>query len=194
MVIVGCSGRSRGRRRRARAGSRYGAAGRVAIPPNFPLSLELCERAQWPGGACWVLRTADGKASSGVDKPHLSERHICADSFTPAIVKPGRDVDTQLREEVCFIKCRIIAGGKPVSTERTKRAALETACSRRSITPILKVALPSTHRDFLRASAQVGNLADDFEDSAPGWAKDFRDQYLPALTSVGTSVGPVEEL
>jgi len=57
-----------------------------------------------------------------MDKKTLSERDICTKFITPAVLKGGWDVDTQVREEVSFTKGRIIVRGKLVSRGQAKRA------------------------------------------------------------------------
>jgi len=52
----------------------------------------------------------------------LSERDICTKFITPAIVKAGWDVQSQIREEVSFTKGRIIVRGKLVTRGKAKRA------------------------------------------------------------------------
>jgi type I restriction enzyme R subunit len=49
-----------------------------------------------------------------MNKKELSERDICTKSITPALRRAGWDELTQLREEVCFTKGRIIVRGKMV--------------------------------------------------------------------------------
>lgn len=53
---------------------------------------------------------------------NLSERDICTKFITPAIVKAGWDVQSQIREEVGFTKGRIIVRGKLVTRGKAKRA------------------------------------------------------------------------
>jgi type I restriction enzyme R subunit len=57
-----------------------------------------------------------------VDKSGLSERDICTKFITPAIIKAGWDMMTQIREEVSFTKGKIIVRGKLVSRGKGKRA------------------------------------------------------------------------
>src|SRR5215467_8482647 len=57
-----------------------------------------------------------------MDKKTFSERDICTKCITPAVLKAGWDVDTQIREEVFFTKGRIIVRGKLVSRGQAKRA------------------------------------------------------------------------
>lgn len=57
-----------------------------------------------------------------MDKSGLSERDICTKFITPAIIKAGWDMMTQIREEVSFTKGKIIVRGKLVSRGKGKRA------------------------------------------------------------------------
>ena len=57
-----------------------------------------------------------------MNKKSLSERDICTQFITPAVVKAGWDVATQVREEVGFTKGRIIVRGKLVTRGKQKRA------------------------------------------------------------------------
>jgi type I restriction enzyme, R subunit len=57
-----------------------------------------------------------------MNKKTLSERNICSEYITPAVVKAGWDLDSQVREEVSFTKGRIIVRGKLVSRGKPKRA------------------------------------------------------------------------
>jgi len=57
-----------------------------------------------------------------MNKKALSERDICTKFITPAIVKAGWDVQTQLREEVSFTKGRVIVRGRTVKRGAPKRA------------------------------------------------------------------------
>ena len=57
-----------------------------------------------------------------MNKKALSERDICTKFITPALVKAGWDVETQVREEVGFTKGRIIVRGKLVTRGKAKRA------------------------------------------------------------------------
>ncbi len=57
-----------------------------------------------------------------MDKKTLSERDICTKYITPAVVKAGWELHTQVREEVGFTKGRIIVRGKLVTRGRQKRA------------------------------------------------------------------------
>lgn len=57
-----------------------------------------------------------------MDKRELSERDICSKYITPAIIRSGWDLHTQIREEVTFTKGRIIVRGKLHTRGETKRA------------------------------------------------------------------------
>lgn len=57
-----------------------------------------------------------------MDKKFLSERDICTQFITPAVVNAGWDMSTQIREEVSFTKGRIIVRGKLVTRGKAKRA------------------------------------------------------------------------
>jgi type I restriction enzyme R subunit len=57
-----------------------------------------------------------------VDKKKLSERDICSKFITPAILKAGWDLHSQIREEVGFTKGRIIVRGKLHTRGEQKRA------------------------------------------------------------------------
>ncbi len=57
-----------------------------------------------------------------MDKKALSERDICTKFITPAIVKAGWDVHTQIRENVHLTKGRVIVRGKLVSRGTAKFA------------------------------------------------------------------------
>ena len=48
-------------------------------------------------------------------KKSLSERDICTQYITPAIVKGGWDVQTQVRENVHLTKGRVIVRGRLVA-------------------------------------------------------------------------------
>ncbi len=50
-----------------------------------------------------------------MNKKDLNERDICSKFITPAILKAGWDLATQIREEVRFTKGRIIVRGKLVA-------------------------------------------------------------------------------
>ncbi|HKG69975.1 MAG TPA: DEAD/DEAH box helicase family protein, partial [Segetibacter sp.] len=52
----------------------------------------------------------------------LSERDICTKFITPALIKAGWDIDTQILEEVSFTDGRIIVRGKLISRGARKRA------------------------------------------------------------------------
>jgi type I restriction enzyme R subunit len=52
----------------------------------------------------------------------LSERDICTKFITPALVKSGWNIDTQILEEVSFTDGRIIVRGKLVTRGARKRA------------------------------------------------------------------------
>ena len=53
---------------------------------------------------------------------NLSERDVCTQRITPALVAAGWDVQTQIREEVGFTKGRIIVRGRLVTRGKAKRA------------------------------------------------------------------------
>ena len=57
-----------------------------------------------------------------MSKKDLNERDICSKFITPAILKAGWDLATQIREEVPFTKGRIIVRGKLVTRGKGKRA------------------------------------------------------------------------
>jgi type I restriction enzyme R subunit len=57
-----------------------------------------------------------------IDKKALSERDICTKYITPAILRAGWNVYTQIREEVAFTKGRIIIKGSNISRGELKRA------------------------------------------------------------------------
>lgn len=57
-----------------------------------------------------------------MNKSSLSERDICSQFITPAVVLAGWDMATQVREEVGFTKGRIIVRGKLVTRGKQKRA------------------------------------------------------------------------
>lgn len=57
-----------------------------------------------------------------MNKASLSERDICTQFITPAVVNAGWDIATQIREEVSFTKGRIIVRGKLVTRGKAKRA------------------------------------------------------------------------
>ncbi|NBQ68740.1 MAG: DEAD/DEAH box helicase [Nitrosomonadaceae bacterium] len=56
------------------------------------------------------------------DKKSLSERDICTKYITPAIIRAGWDLHSQVREEVSFTKGRIIVRGKLHARGEQKRA------------------------------------------------------------------------
>jgi len=58
----------------------------------------------------------------GLDQKSLSERDICTKFITPALEQAGWDVLSQIREEACFTKDRIIVRGKLVTRGKAKRA------------------------------------------------------------------------
>jgi type I restriction enzyme R subunit len=55
-------------------------------------------------------------------RKRLSERDVCTKFITPAILRAGWDIHSQLREEVRFTKGRIIVRGKLVTRGKAKRA------------------------------------------------------------------------
>jgi type I site-specific restriction endonuclease len=57
-----------------------------------------------------------------MNKKQLSERDICTKFITPAIVRAGWDVQSQVREEVSFTRGRVIVRGKTVYRGQAKRA------------------------------------------------------------------------
>jgi len=57
-----------------------------------------------------------------MESSSLSERDICSKFITPAIVKAGWDLQSQIREELGFTKGRIIVRGKLVTRGKAKRA------------------------------------------------------------------------
>lgn len=57
-----------------------------------------------------------------MNKKDLTERDICTKFITPALEQVGWDKISQVREEVCFTKGRIIVRGKLVTRGRAKRA------------------------------------------------------------------------
>jgi type I restriction enzyme R subunit len=59
---------------------------------------------------------------SGVNKKNLSERDICTEFVKPALVKPGWDLQTQIREEVNLAKGRVIVSGRITKRGESKRA------------------------------------------------------------------------
>ena len=56
------------------------------------------------------------------DNKKLSERDICTKYITPAVIRAGWDLFTQIREEVSFTKGRIIVRGKLHTRGELKRA------------------------------------------------------------------------
>ena len=57
-----------------------------------------------------------------MNKKDLSERDICTKFITPAIIKSGWDLNTQIKEEVYFTPGKVIVRGKLVSRGKAKRA------------------------------------------------------------------------
>jgi type I restriction enzyme R subunit len=57
-----------------------------------------------------------------VDKKSLSERDICTQFITPAIVQAGWALATQVREEVTFTKGRVLVDGKQHRRGESRRA------------------------------------------------------------------------
>jgi len=57
-----------------------------------------------------------------VDKKALSERDICSKFITPALVRAGWNLQTQIREEFSLTKGRIIVRGKLHSRGASQRA------------------------------------------------------------------------
>jgi type I restriction enzyme, R subunit len=57
-----------------------------------------------------------------MNKKDLSERDICTKFITPAVLKAGWDVQSQIREEVFFTRGRIIVRGKLVTRGKAQRA------------------------------------------------------------------------
>jgi type I restriction enzyme R subunit len=53
---------------------------------------------------------------------NLSERDVCTKFITPALIKAGWNLQTQIREEVSFTAGRIIVRGKTVARGQAKRA------------------------------------------------------------------------
>lgn len=56
-----------------------------------------------------------------MNKESLSERDICTKLITPSLVAAGWDLDTQIREEVCFTDGRIYVRGKMHARGAKKR-------------------------------------------------------------------------
>lgn len=57
-----------------------------------------------------------------IDKKSLSERDVCTKYITPAIIKAGWDINTQLLEEVSFTDGKIYVRGKMTARGARKRA------------------------------------------------------------------------
>ena len=57
-----------------------------------------------------------------MNKKDLSERDICTKFITPAVLKAGWDLQSQVREEVFFTRGRIIVRGKLVTRGKAQRA------------------------------------------------------------------------
>ena len=57
-----------------------------------------------------------------MNKKSLSERDICTKFITPALVRAGWDVLTQIREEVSLTKGRVIVSGRKHRRGEAKRA------------------------------------------------------------------------
>ncbi|MFK0572930.1 EcoAI/FtnUII family type I restriction enzme subunit R [Endozoicomonas sp.] len=57
-----------------------------------------------------------------MNKKHFSERDICTKFITPAIVRAGWDLQTQIREEVTFTAGRIIVRGRLHTRGKKRRA------------------------------------------------------------------------
>jgi len=57
-----------------------------------------------------------------MNKKQLSERDICTKYITPALIRTGWDIETQIREEVSFTKGRIYVKGKLHARGKRKRA------------------------------------------------------------------------
>ena len=58
----------------------------------------------------------------GVNKKSLTERDICTKFITPALVKAGWDVQTQVCEEAGFTKGRVVVSGRVLQRGEAKRA------------------------------------------------------------------------
>jgi len=76
-----------------------------------------------------VLNTANDPRLFGIaslptrmNKKALTERDICTKFITPALVKAGWDVQTQIREEVNLTKGRVIVLGRTYKRGEAKRA------------------------------------------------------------------------
>jgi type I restriction enzyme R subunit len=57
-----------------------------------------------------------------INKKSLSERDICTKFITPALVKAGWDLETQIREEVSFTAGQVLVRGETVKRGTPKRA------------------------------------------------------------------------
>jgi len=57
-----------------------------------------------------------------MNKKALSERDICTKFITPALVRAGWDVQTQIREEVNLTKGRVIVSGRTHRRVEARRA------------------------------------------------------------------------
>ena len=57
-----------------------------------------------------------------MNKKALSERDICTKFITPALVRAGWDVQTQIREEVNLTKGRVIVSGRTHRRGEARRA------------------------------------------------------------------------
>ena len=66
--------------------------------------------------------SSEKNAKIPMNKKTLSERDICTQFITPALVAAGWDLESQVREEVGFTKGRVIVRGKLVSRGQPKRA------------------------------------------------------------------------
>jgi type I restriction enzyme R subunit len=62
---------------------------------------------------------------------NLSERDICTKFITPAVVRAGWDLQTQIREEVSFTAGRIIVRGKLVTRGKAKRILAQGSNAKR---------------------------------------------------------------
>ena len=62
------------------------------------------------------------RGPSSMNKKALSERDICTKFITPAMTNAGWDMHTQIREEVCFTKGRVIVRGKMTARGEPKSA------------------------------------------------------------------------
>ncbi|GEO12031.1 hypothetical protein SAE01_45270 [Segetibacter aerophilus] len=61
-------------------------------------------------------------STTTVNKKSLSERDVCSKYITPAIVKAGWDIDTQVLEEKSFTDGKIFVRGKLTARGKVKRA------------------------------------------------------------------------